>query len=67
MLVRQRPRRTALPRPLMGRYPRYPLCIRGRLGQRDTCKWYRPTVWLTIFWRFVRQPWTILYRTGTGS
>jgi hypothetical protein len=66
MLVRQLPRQTGLPRPLMGRHPRYPLCIGEPLGQRDTGKWHRPTIWLAIFWRIVRQPWTVLYRTGTS-
>jgi hypothetical protein len=64
MLVCQLPRQTGLPRPLMEHHLRYPLCIRGPLGQRDTGKCYRLTLWLAIFWRIVRQPWTVLYRTG---
>jgi hypothetical protein len=46
---------------------RYPLYIRGPLGQKDTGKWHRPTIWPVIFSWIVRQPWTVLDRIGTGS
>jgi hypothetical protein len=53
MLVRQLPRWTGLPRPLMGRHPRYPLCIRGLLGQRDTGKWLIPSYLVVDGWMVV--------------